>query len=78
MYSDGHSVFAVNGARAFVAVGLPILISSAPLFSYKARMPAGVAIVAFILIGGMSIGLFYTPSAVMLLWPQGRVTGRDK
>jgi hypothetical protein len=78
-YSDGSTVFAMNGARAFLAAGIPVLISSAPLFfSHKARMPAGVAMLVFMLVGGMSIGLFYTPSAVMLLWPQGKATGRNE
>ncbi|MCZ2074175.1 MAG: hypothetical protein LC130_04145 [Bryobacterales bacterium] len=78
-YSDGSTVLAVNGAKAFVAVGIPILTSSAPLFfSHKTRMPAGVAMLVFMLIGGLSVGLLYAPSAVMLLWPQGKAIGRNE
>lgn len=77
-YSDGSTVFAVNGAKAFVAVGIPILVSSTPLFvSQKARTPAGVAMLAFMLTSGLSIGLFYAPSALMLLWP-GKAIDRNE
>jgi hypothetical protein len=50
--------------------GIPIPISSAPLFfSRNGRIPAGAAMLVFVLVGGMSIGLFYTSGALMLLWP---------
>jgi hypothetical protein len=76
MYSNGSTLFAVNGAGAFVAVGIPVVISAAPLFvSRKARILAGAAMLAFVVIAGMTIGLFYTPSAVILLWPHVKATG---
>lgn len=69
-YSNGSTLLAVNAARALVAIGIPVLISSIPLFlSHKTRIPVGAAMLVFVLIGGMSIGLFYTPSAAILLWP---------
>jgi len=75
-YSNGSTLFAVNGARAFVATGLPVLICSAPLVvSRKARIPAGAAVLAFVVIAGMSSGLLYTPCAAMLLWPHGKRIG---
>lgn len=77
IYSNGSTLVAVNGATAFASVGIPVLVSAAPLFfSRKTRIPAGATMLAFAVIAGLSVGLFYTPSAVMLLWPHGKVTGQ--
>lgn len=41
-------------------------------------MPAGVAMLLFVLIGGTSIRLLCVPSVVMLLWPQAQAIGLNE
>jgi YVTN family beta-propeller protein len=38
--------------------------------------PVAIAMSAFVMIAGFSIGLFYLPSAVLLIWPERRLSNR--
>lgn len=72
VYSNGATLLAVSGSSAFLGAGIPALIAAAPLvWSRQARIPAGAAVAVFVVVAGGSIGLFYAPAAVILLWPHG-------
>ena len=75
VYSNGETLIGVNGFRALAALGIPMSIGFLPVLCPKARIAAGVAMAIFVIIAGGSVGLFYTPSALMLLWPHHARTG---
>ncbi len=58
-----------NGAVVVLVSFIPILLTLAPLAKRRLRVPAGILLLAFSLLGGGSIGLFYLPSAILLLLP---------
>jgi hypothetical protein len=59
----------VNGPRALIALVIPVLIALVPVLLPKwwLRLVAGLVLAAFVAVGGFSIGLFYAPSAVIML-----------
>jgi hypothetical protein len=59
----------VNGPRVLVALAIPVLITLVPMLvpKYGVRIIAGLILVAFAVVSGFSIGLFYFPSAIMML-----------
>jgi hypothetical protein len=40
----------------------------------RLKPTAAIAMSAFVMIAGFSIGLFYLPSAVLLIWPERRLS----
>ena len=63
------TLLGVNGPLAVVAVAIPVLIALVPLLipKFSARLIAGLILLAFAVISGFSIGLFYFPSAIMMV-----------
>jgi hypothetical protein len=59
----------VNGPWALIPVAFPIFITALPLtFPNQAvRVTASVVLGLFVFLGGMTIGLFYLPAAVLLM-----------
>jgi hypothetical protein len=72
VYSNGRTLLEVNGPRVFGALAIPVAIALCPLVSRRLTIPAAVAMLAFSLIAGFSIGLFYLPSTMLLIWPERR------
>jgi hypothetical protein len=60
----------VNGARAYFLLAIPVAVTTLPLlFRFQAvRILSAVLITACVVAGAASIGLFYIPSAVMMIW----------
>jgi hypothetical protein len=59
----------VNGAWSFLPVSLPVIIAiAAVVFANRAvRIVAAVLMSAFALLGGMTIGLYYLPAAIVMV-----------
>lgn len=60
----------VNGARTLIfPLMLPPIVAFVPLLlRYRpVRIASAVVLVAFVLVGGFSVGMFYLPSAVMMV-----------
>ncbi len=72
VYSNGQTLVEVNGPRVFGVLAIPVVIALGPLAFRWLTIPAAVAMLAFSLIAGFSIGLFYLPIAVLLVWPERR------
>jgi hypothetical protein len=72
-FSDNQPVRAtvvqVNGLWSLVPVSFPIFLTVVPLAvpHKKVRIAVAVLLCAFVYLGGMTIGLYYAPAAVMLL-----------
>ena len=69
----GRSLLEVNGPRALIAVAFPLAFVLVPLLARDPTLRRQLGIfsvillVALVLIGGFSIGLFYLPSAIAML-----------
>ena len=63
------TLLSVNGPRAVLGLAVPVLIALVPILipKFSARIIAGLILIAFAVISGFSIGLFYFPSAIMML-----------
>src|SRR5258708_21590593 len=72
VYKNGRTLFNVNGNRVFAALAIPVVIALTSLAFDRLKITAAIAMFAFVVIAGFSIGLFYLPSAVLLIWPQRR------
>lgn len=72
VYSSGRTLVEVNGPKVFGVLAIPAVISLCALAFRRLTIPAAVAMLAFSLIAGFSIGLFYLPIAVLLVWPERR------
>jgi hypothetical protein len=70
VYSSGQTLMEVNGPRVFGVLAVPVVIALGPLVFRRLKTPAAVAMLAFALIAGFSIGLFYLPAALLLFWPE--------
>jgi len=59
----------VTGPRALIYLAVPVILTLAPMLIPKRAVRAGSALVLATLavLGGFSIGLFYLPSAFVLL-----------
>jgi hypothetical protein len=72
VYNDGQTLLNVNGNRVFSALATPVVIALASLAFARLKTTAAIALSAFVVIAGFSIGVFYLPSAVSLSWPERR------
>ena len=72
VYSNGQTLFSVNGNIVFGVLAIPVLIALTSLAFDRLKITAAIAMSAFVMIAGFSIGLFYLPSAVLLIWPERR------
>jgi len=72
VYSNGQTLFNVNGNIVFGVLTIPVVIALTPLAFDRSKITAAIAMSAFVMIAGYSIGLFYLPSAVLLIWPERR------
>ncbi len=63
------TLLGVNGPLALVALAIPVLIALLPLLipKFSARLIAGVILLVFAVISGFSMGLFYFPSAILMV-----------
>jgi len=76
VYNNGQTLFSVNGNRGFGALAIPMGIALSSLAFDRLKIAAAIAMSAFVVIAGFSIGLFYLPSAVLLIWPERRLSNR--
>jgi hypothetical protein len=72
VYSGGRTLLEVNGPRIWGILAIPMVIAIAPLIFPRLKISAAVAMFAFALVAGFSIGLFYVPAAILLAWPKRR------
>ena len=72
VYNNGRTLFDINGNRVFAALTIPVVIAFASLVFDRLKITTAIAMSAFVVIAGFSIGLFYLPSAVLLIWPERR------
>jgi len=63
------TLLAVNGPWAIVPVMFPVLVAVLPFLSRRRalRVVATILLGGFVIISGLSIGLFYLPAAVAML-----------
>ena len=68
------TILAVNGPSGLIGLGIPPTLALAPLLvtgEQRRRRAAGlaaIALVGFVLLAGFSIGLFYLPAALAMMW----------
>ena len=60
----------VNGPGAYFWLAIPVAVAGLPLLlrSRAVRILSAVLITGWVLIAAASVGLFYIPSAVMMVW----------
>ncbi|HEX4921781.1 MAG TPA: hypothetical protein VFV92_13710 [Candidatus Bathyarchaeia archaeon] len=66
-----HATLAeVNGPRTYFLLTIPVAVAGLPLLvrSRGVRILSAVLITGWVLIAAASIGLFYIPSGVMMIW----------
>jgi hypothetical protein len=66
-----HATLAeVNGPGTYFLLTIPVAVAGLPLLlrSRAVRILSAVLITGWVLIASASIGLFYVPSAVMMVW----------
>lgn len=70
--TDSATLFDVNGWNAIVPLLIPVLIAGLPLLA-PSRRPAVLGrsmsafiLLAFVVLGAMTVGLFYLPSALLM------------
>ncbi len=71
LYNSGSgrtTLLQVNGSSGLI-VFLPVAISVLGLFTNKLRLIAGCLMLGWVVLGMWSVGLYYIPIAVSLLWP---------
>jgi hypothetical protein len=73
-YNNGQTLFDVNGNRVFAGLTIPVMIAFTPLAFDRLKTTAAIAMLAFAMIAGFSLGLFYLPSAILLFWPERRLS----
>lgn len=59
-----------NGAGTYFLLAIPVAISGLPLLLRlrAVRIVSAVLITSWAVVGAASVGLFYIPSAVMMIW----------
>ncbi len=65
-----HATLAeVNGPRIYYILAIPVIVAGVPLLlrANKFRVLAAVLLTAWVLIGILSVGFYYLPSAVMMI-----------
>jgi hypothetical protein len=70
--SQGHATgLQANGSRIAFVLGIPIVLALLPLAVRKhqraAFLGAGALTLAFCVVGAMSVGIFYLPTALLLV-----------
>jgi hypothetical protein len=71
VHPASHATLAdVNGTGIYFLLAIPVAIAGLPLLfrSRAVRILSAVLIAAWVVVGAASIGLFYIPSAVMMVW----------
>ena len=66
-----HATLAkVNGPRTYFLVSIPVAVAGLPLLvrSRAVRILSAALITVWVVVEATSIGLFYVPSAVMMVW----------
>lgn len=66
-----HATLAeVNGSGTYFLLAIPLAVAGLPLLfrSRAVRILSAVLITGWVVIGVASIGLFYIPSAIMMIW----------
>jgi hypothetical protein len=66
-----HATLAeVNGPGTYFLLTIPVAVAGMPLLvrSRAVRILSAVLITGWVVIGAASIGLFYIPSAIMMIW----------
>lgn len=60
----------VNGSKTYFLLAIPLALAALPLLfrSRTIRVLSAVLITGWVVIGAASIGLFYIPSAIMMIW----------
>jgi|HigsolmetaAR202D_1030399.scaffolds.fasta_scaffold79870_1 hypothetical protein len=71
--NSGRTLIQVNGPGALIVL-VPILLSALAWVSDRLRILAGVLMLGWALVGAFTVGLFYLPVAIWLLWPSRRHT----
>lgn len=69
VYRTGATLIELNGLNVIGILAVPVLICLGPLANRRLRSAGAAAMFGFVLLSGFSIGLFYLPSAFLLLWP---------
>ena len=69
LVQQNSTLLQVNGPRALIALAIPVLIALIPVLLPKwwVRLVAGLVLAAFVIVAGFSIGLFYAPSAFVMV-----------
>jgi hypothetical protein len=59
----------VNGPKIYYILAIPVVIAAVPLLlrARKFRVVSAVVLTAWVLIGILSVGFYYLPSAVMMI-----------
>jgi hypothetical protein len=64
-----------NGAGVIAVLAIPVAIAAAGLALHgRGRAVAAGCAAAFVLLGGFTVGLFYAPTAILLIVAAGRST----
>jgi hypothetical protein len=66
-----HATLAdINGPGAYFLFVIPVAFAGLPLLFRRGpiRMLSAVLITGWVVVGAASVGLFYIPSAVMMIW----------
>ncbi len=58
-----------GGAIVPLVCTLPVLAVALTIFFRKLQTPVGIGLLLFVILAGMSVGLFYLPSTLALLIP---------
>jgi uncharacterized membrane protein YjjP (DUF1212 family) len=74
VYNNGKTLLNVNGNIVLGVLAIPVVIALSSLVFDRLKITAAIAMSAFVMIAGFSIGLFYLPSAVLLIWPERRLS----
>lgn len=69
--SGRESFLQVNGFNGLI-LAVPVAIGILGLFSNRRRLFAGFLMLGWVVLGAMTVGLYYIPIAVCLLWPAKR------
>ncbi len=71
LYTNGsgrESFLQVNGFNSLM-LAVPVAIGILGLFSNRMKLFAGFLMLGWVVLGALTIGLYYIPIAACLLWP---------
>jgi hypothetical protein len=60
----------INGPQGALMLVLAPLALGVPLVARRARIPVAGVMLLFVLASAATVGLFYLPSVMLLLWPE--------